>query len=257
VKEIRLCYDSLDAFAADCEANLRKGRAFVVGANGLAVLDRCTVVIVHPETDARIDLVAEAVWIGPEGTGVSFVDMDGATKAKLDEFAKSPEPTVGQGETDGGATGAKEGAAGGAGGAGHGKGPRNLHERMRTLSIREREEISRHGSLAERVALERAYGGVVWEGLLQNPSISTAEVARIARNGTLPKPLVQVIVNNAGWVSVPEVQRALLTNPRCSGPHLERVVRAIPSSELKRMAVNCPYRSEVRSVVRQYAQRTS
>lgn len=51
----------------------------------------------------------------------------------------------------------------------------------------------------ERVALERAFGGAVWEALLQNPQLTATEVAHIAKNGTLPKPLVGAIVANAGW----------------------------------------------------------
>jgi hypothetical protein len=250
VKEIVLSYDSVDAFAADYENNLRKGRAFVAGADGLAERDRCTVEIVHPETGEAIQLVAEAVWIGPAGIGLAFVDLDARTKARIDEFAKPPEQGAEPHETDTKAELAYRTAT-----EAEGKVVRNLHDRMRHLSIGQREDIARHGTLVERTALERAYAGVVWEGLLQNPSISIAEVARIARNGTLPKPLVNVIVNNAGWVSAPEVQRALMTNPRCTGPHLERVVRSIDANELNRLAKHCPYRSEVRSMVRRVATR--
>lgn len=256
MKELLLRYDSLEAFIADCENNLRKARAFVPGADGVAVRERCRLAIVHPQTNDRIDFAAEAVWIGPAGIGVAIVDLDAAARAKLDDFADSAAPVrddatpEAEGEGD-----PKQDVAPRAAGEGRGRGPRNLHERMRSLSIGQREELARHGTLAERVALERAFGSVVWEGLLQNPSISVAEVARISRNGTLPKPLVNVIVNNAGWVSTPEVQRALMSNPRCSGAQLERVVRSIPASELTRLAVHCPYRSEVRSMVRQCAPR--
>lgn len=249
MKELFLCYGSLEAFTADYEANLRKGRAFVAGADGVAERERCALEIEHPATGARIQMLAEAVWVGAEGVGLAFVDLDAAAKAKIDGLAAPPEQDVEQGEPD-----AKDGPAI-VREAGRPRGPRNLHERVRMLSIGQREELARHGSLTERVALERAYGGVVWEGLLQNAALSTAEVARIARNGTLPKPLVNTIVGNAGWVSCPEVQRALMTNPRCTGAHLERVVRAIPANELKRLALNCPYRSEVRSLVRQFAGR--
>jgi Tfp pilus assembly protein PilZ len=257
VKELFLCYGSFEAFTADYETNLRKGRAFVAGADGVALGDRCALGIEHPATGARIQMLADAVWIGPEGVGLAFVDRDAAAKARLEGLAAPPDEEAAPPEQDAepGEAAAKDGPFAGARAEGRAKTPRNLHERVRMLSIGQREDLARHGALTERVALERAYGGVVWEGLLQNAAISTAEVARIARNGTLPKPLVHVIVNNAGWVSSPEVQRALMTNPRCTGAHLERVVRAIPSNELKRMAQNCPYRGEVRNLVRQFAGR--
>ena len=107
--------------------------------------------------------------------------------------------------------------------------------------------MARHGPITERVALERAFGSSVWEALLQNPTITPPEIARIAKMGTLPKPLVNVIVNHAAWISIPEVQRALLSNPRCGGADLERVLRSLKPSELARVGQQSSYRGEVRS----------
>jgi hypothetical protein len=96
------------------------------------------------------------------------------------------------------------------------------------------------------VALERTFGGSVWEGLLQNASLTVPEVAQIAKKGTLPQPLVALIVANGGWLASGEVRRALLSNPRVNGAQLERVLRATPQPELKQIARLSPYRSQVR-----------
>jgi hypothetical protein len=45
-----------------------------------------------------------------------------------------------------------------------------------------------------------------------------------------------VIVSNAAWLAMPEIQRALLSNPTVAGQHLERVLRALPRPELARIA---------------------
>jgi hypothetical protein len=111
--------------------------------------------------------------------------------------------------------------------------------------------MARSGTLPERVALERHFGGAVWEGLLQNPGITLPEVVRIAKNGGLPKPLVNVIVSNAAWLSKPEVRRALLSNPRVDGMHLDRVLRATPRSECAQVARSTAYRPAVRTRARQ------
>ena len=121
-----------------------------------------------------------------------------------------------------------------------------MHERVRGLSIREREQMARQGALTERVALERCYGNAVWDGLLQNPQLTPSEVARISKNGTLNRPLVQAIVGNAAWLAVPEVQRALLGNPRVGGPQLDRVLRAMSRGDLERLLSLNVYRAEVR-----------
>jgi hypothetical protein len=45
------------------------------------------------------------------------------------------------------------------------------------------------------------------------------------------------------------VQRALLSNPRCGGAHLDRVLTAMKPADLQRLAHQCPYRQEVRAAV--------
>ena len=254
VTELRVAYPNLPALVADHHDNLRKGRAFVVGAAGPAERERCRLLLVHPESGETLALDAEVVWVKRDapgaGVGVQIVDAGEALRERLRRFvegaptgetppADPPDPTEAVDEEPPDATrSAQEGHA-----------PRNVHERVRALSLRERETVARQGALTERVALERAFGSSVWEGLLQNPQITPPEVARIAKNGTLPRPLVQVIVGNAGWLAVPEVQRALLGNPRVSGPHLERVLHATSRGDLERIASSTAYRPEVRQVV--------
>lgn len=233
MKTLELRHESASALLADAE-NLKKARAFVRGAHELEVRERCRLELVHPEHGGRLALDAEAVWVGPDGVGLELVELDDELRAQIAAFAEPDRADEVRSPA---------------------RGPRNLHERMRSLSLREREEIARHGALPERVALERAYGGAVWEGLLQNPQLTPPEVARIAKNGTLPKPLVAGIVANASWLANPEVQRALLGNPRCGGQHLERVLRALKPVELVRLAQHCPYRQEVRSLAQKLLNR--
>jgi PilZ domain len=239
--ELRLVYSNLSSLESDHRDNLRKGRAFVVDATGPGERERCQLVLVHPTTGATLALEAEVVWVKRDapgaGVGVQLVDAGEAQREVLQRFVESSPVTMGaeppnpRGEPEE---------------RGEPAAPRNVHERVRALQIREREVMARQGSLTERVALERCYGSGVWEGLLQNPQLTPPEVARIAKNGALPRPLAQAIVSNAAWVTVPEVQRALLGNPRVSGPHLEKVLRAMAKGDLERVASLTAYRSEVR-----------
>jgi hypothetical protein len=234
VPDLRLAHATFEDLARDHEENLRKGRAFVVGAAELAERERCSLVVVHPASGATLSLEAEVVWVKREapgaGVGVQLVGFDDEARRALAEFVASSPPAPEPEET-------------------HSPGaPRNLHERVRALSLAERITVARQGSLPERVVLERTFGASVWEGLLLNPQITPPEVAKIAKNGTLPRPLVQVIVANAAWVAVPEIQRALLGNPRVTGAALERVIRAVPKAELTRVATLTAYRAEVRTL---------
>jgi hypothetical protein len=124
---------------------------------------------------------------------------------------------------------------------------RNIHERVRKLSSAERDKMARSGTLTERVALERAFGMSVWEALLQNPQLTGGEVARIAKNGGAPTPILGIIANNASWISRGEVRRALLGNPRIGVPAAEKILRTMPAGELKLVAKQAMYSPKVRS----------
>lgn len=236
--ELLLTYESLEALSRAYDSDLRKGRAFVVGATGPGEREPCVVVLVHPTTGARHAAPAEVVWVKRDapgaGVGVALRDFDDAARAALQAFITSPPP----------AEAADEGDASGE------RAARNIHDRVRGLTMRERETMARQGTLPERVALERCFGSSVWEGLLQNPQLTPPEVARIAKNGTLPRPLVGLLVGNAAWLAQGEIQRALLGNPRVGGAHLDRVLRALTRPELERVPSMTHHRHEVRQAAR-------
>ena len=127
---------------------------------------------------------------------------------------------------------------------------KNALERVRRMSAAEQLRLARTGERDERIALERVLGKVVWEGLLHNPRITTPEVAAIARMGTLPGPLLEYIIANAGWVRSPEIRRAVLSNPRLGSEQIMRVLRAMPRAELRLMPAQAAYPAAVREAAR-------
>ena len=126
----------------------------------------------------------------------------------------------------------------------------NLHERLRGLTLIQQIKIAQHGEVSERIILERMYGKNVWEPLLRNPRLTGPEVARIARMGALPRTLIEIIVGNGGWLQIPEVRRALLSNPRLGTDQIMRVLRLLPKHELKLAAVQTAYPFAVRSAAK-------
>src|SRR5690606_9222489 len=101
----------------------------------------------------------------------------------------------------------------------------NVHERLRGLTLAQQVKLAHSGELNERIVLERIYGKNVWDALLRNPRLTGPEVARIARMGSLPRPQLELIFNNGGWLQIPEVRRALLTNPRLGTDQVLRILR--------------------------------
>jgi hypothetical protein len=76
----------------------------------------------------------------------------------------------------------------------------NVHERLRGLTLAQQIKIAGTGELSERIVLERLYGKNVWEPLLRNPRLTGPEVSRIARMGSLPRPLMEIILGNGAWL---------------------------------------------------------
>jgi hypothetical protein len=127
---------------------------------------------------------------------------------------------------------------------------RSMHERLRGLPMAEQIKKANSSDPGERIMLERIYGKTVWEALLRNSRLTAPEVARIARMGALPRPLLEVIVGNGGWLQVPEVRRALLSNPRLGADQILRVLRLMPKNELKLCATQTVYPFAVRDAAK-------
>jgi len=125
-----------------------------------------------------------------------------------------------------------------------------MHERLRKLSQVEQQKVARAGDLSDRVMLERLYGKAVWEGLLHNPKLTVPEVARMARKGTMPRPMVDFILDNATWVQQGSVRRALLGNPRVSSEGVLKILRATPKHELKAITKSTAYAAQIREAAR-------
>jgi len=123
-------------------------------------------------------------------------------------------------------------------------------ERLRHLSPAEQLKVARRGELADRLAVERIYGKQVWEALLQNPRLTIPEVARIARKGTVPKPLLDIIVDNSGWIKADAVRRALLTNPKVGADSVMKLLRITSKYELKLIEKGTAYGATVREAAR-------
>ena len=123
-------------------------------------------------------------------------------------------------------------------------------DHIRGLSANEQIKMARSGEQPDRVILERLYGKQVWEALLSNPRLTVPEVAKIARKGTVPKPMLDLILGNATWVQAPPVRRALLSNPRIGADGVTKVLRATPKHELKLMQKTTAYAAPVREAAR-------
>jgi len=125
-----------------------------------------------------------------------------------------------------------------------------LHDRLRALSSGEQQRLAMTGNPAERAMLERLYGPNVWEALIASGRLSPPEVARIARKGTVPRPLLESIGANGAWLASSLVQRALLSNPRCPTTLVQRILQLLPRRELQLVPMQAAYPMAVRQAAK-------
>jgi hypothetical protein len=282
--ELTLRYAGAEELEQDFESNLRKGRAFVPGASGLPQRAPCTLHIEHPDGSSTLDLPAEAVWISENpdalGVGLELLNFTAEARDSLRAFVASASepPRARSGTRPRQLPPSTEEASANAAPTVRPPGDlsfdpaaldsyeeapaseltpveRNLHDRVRSLSLADRDAMARQGNMPERVALERRYGGSVWEALLQNPAITTREVCRMAKSGNLATSLLSLIVSNAGWLADPGIRNALLQNPRVGGLQLERVLRGLSQNDLAHVSENTGVRMQVRQAAKRLIRR--
>jgi hypothetical protein len=192
----------------------------------------------------------------PISTGVHpAVDVEPALPAVSDVLPVQSDPAIAIAEADAASGGAAypEGdpaAEDAASDRGEPGAPRNVHERLRGLPLAAQIKVAATGELHERTVVERLYGKTVWETLLRNPRLTPPEVSRIARYGSLPRVLLDIILASNAWLAVPEVRRALLSNPRLPTDQIMKILRLVPRHELRLAANQTTYPQAVRSAAR-------
>jgi hypothetical protein len=217
--------------------NLERGSVVGPAVAGLGRGAFCDLELVFPSRE-RMNVPARVVLTGEASTVFAFDAFDREALGRhLAAPGPAPDPAApaaGEEEEE-----EREVAA-----------PSSVQERLRGLSVVEQLRAAREGDHAERVVLERLYGKIVWETLLRNPRITVPEVSRLARMGTMPRPLLELILGNPAWLQVPQVRRALLSNPRLSQDMVHKVLQLLSREELKLVPQITAYPGSVRMAAR-------
>lgn len=233
-------FESAEALQREFDSHLAKGGAFTASQQPVAEGCDCQLVLVHPAGGAELELPARVVFkaAAPESRiGVAIDDFTPELRDRIRSFIAPPAPAAEPSPRGRGAT------------------RKPAHERVRNLSVAAAVKVAREGELSERVALERIYGKAVWESLLRNPRVTPPEVARIARKGTVPPALLELIAANGAWLSGGQVRRALLSNSKLGRDLVEKVLRAMPKGELRLVPKQTAYAMTVRQLAKRMLDR--
>jgi hypothetical protein len=242
VPRLTLHFADPDALAREYETNLSRGRAFVPAVSGVPLMCECELCLVHPVTGAALCLPARSLIELGGGIGLELAGDAALLRQRLDRFLATGTAPAGPAQAETPPAVARREAA---------REPAGQRlAALRCLPVAEQLQLARGGDLEQRTALERLYGVTVWEALLRNPRITVAEVARIARKGTVPQVLLELIVDNAAWLRAGPVRRALLGNPRLPAEAVARVLRQTPRPELRLAPRQTAYPQQVREAAR-------
>lgn len=278
--KIDLCMQFVDQGALQREfvQNLQYGRCFVPSTSKVEVevLSECTLTLQHPSGD-HFTVAAQVVLVTPAGLGLQLRLAAPAAACALERFStgqQTPEATIDAATSPSNTTAPPEldaeveselneqMSASDVQGSGEPvaaetdpRPPSDLQsvtriQELRSLTMAQQQKIARQGELSDRVQLERLYGKAVWDALLSNPRLSVPEVARIARKGTVPRPLLDQIIDNRAWINTAQVRRALLGNTRVGTDGAMKLLRATPRHELKLIQKGTSYSPFIRDQAR-------
>lgn len=232
--------------------NLARGSVVAAGVEGVAVGAFCDLELVLP-SGARLCVPARAVLVTGAGTVLAADDPRALGPCLAAASGPASGPPAAPERSSPGDLPSAAAPAGDAGEEDHA--PANVQERLRGLSIAEQLRVARDGTITERVVLERIYGKAVWEALLRNGHLTVPEVSRLARMGTMPRPLLELVLGNPAWMQVPQVRRALLSNPRLSQDMVHKVLALLPRGELELVPEITAYPAAVRMAAKALVRR--
>ncbi|MBL0217433.1 MAG: PilZ domain-containing protein [Myxococcales bacterium] len=239
--------------------DLAAGGVFVpVPECGLTLNDECELVV--RGASGELALPARVVYIDPaKGAGLELLGFGPTIKERIVALATAPVPApepaadpalVGAGGDDVSDDGDDDDEKDDADAPDPSMRAATALDKLRGLSLPQQVRKAASSNPATRMALERIYGKAVWEALLRNPRLTAPEVSKLARMGTMPRVLLEHIVNNGAWLQIPEVRRALLTNPRLGTDQILRVLRLMPKHELKVASTSATYTFAVRDAAK-------
>ena len=108
--------------------------------------------------------------------------------------------------------------------------------RIRRLNVRERMQLATKADRIERAILLRDASPQVLMGLLTNPRVGSDDIIQIIRNPQVSPGVLDRLTRERRWLANPEIQKALVRNPKTPSPIALRLIESLPTEELRKLA---------------------
>jgi hypothetical protein len=123
-------------------------------------------------------------------------------------------------------------------------------KRIQALQLPQKIRLAEDGDLTQRTLLYRMYGKLVFDGLLRNPRITEAEVAKLAKLATIGLQQLQVIARRAEWVKSERVRNALLGNSRVPLAMAQKIINMLTRYEIKPLLQRRDFPPQVQAAIK-------
>jgi len=117
------------------------------------------------------------------------------------------------------------------------------------LSIGEKINVAKHGSLAARRMILKLQDRQLHQFVLTNPALTTDEVAAMAGMTSLAPELLKQIANKPEWTRNQSVVRNLVCHPKLPQDVITRLLGLLPDLELRKLARTGRVRDSVKRLI--------
>jgi hypothetical protein len=250
---------------AELAAYLKQARfqdsLMLTGANppaGLAQFDRLVLAVELPGHQASLE--TEVLQLLPDGNlvlrllapaALDALVSGGAPASPAAAPARSPEPSP-SAETASPASIAAREHTGPVIPAGMGPASwpiEKLQSDWDRLSIADRVNVAKHGSLAARRMIMKMQDRQLHQYVLANPAITAEEVASIASMTNLAPELLKQIAGKPEWTRSAAVARNLICHPKLPQDVVARLLGLLPDLELRKLIKAGRVRDSVKRLI--------
>lgn len=105
-------------------------------------------------------------------------------------------------------------------------------QRLQELSLTQKKQLAISGNATERMVLIQDQERAIQLWVLKNPQVTEIEVRWLSSMTTLTPEVVQFLVVNRKWASIPEIAVNLLSNPITPSDGIQRLLTILPTQVL-------------------------
>lgn len=124
---------------------------------------------------------------------------------------------------------------------------RSIQAQLREMSHADRIRLALSGGKAARAALIRNPQPVYHPYVVQNPRITPAELAAIAKNPNVAPDALRMIAGNAQHMADPGVRLAIVKNPKTDAQIAQKFLPRLSQAQLRQLARADDVRANIRS----------